>query len=198
LNTCNKTSQKTEDPKKTILTLVVALILLFPSLLTAQVPDDPEQNLEGCKLTQDQQDQIHQIRAANQKQVIDVRAALEKLEIDQREAMREEDYAKARKLVSKIYEKRAELEVLRIDMQEQISRILTDEQKQNWRHRRMMQAPDNRREGIERGMRQGPHQCMGGACHPGMAPDAMGCPGQGGGQPPMIPTPPPLPEQNDD
>ncbi|MCD4829454.1 MAG: Spy/CpxP family protein refolding chaperone [Candidatus Cloacimonetes bacterium] len=159
---------------KRILITLATLALLIPVVLFAEDWDNPENGLEDCQLTEAQRDQMHSIRTAHQKEMIDLRAILEKLEIDQREAIRAEDFSLARKLVDKIYAKRAEVAIMRIDMIEEISGVLTDEQKEIWRNRRPMFRG---RSGPQRGRNLGPGHHPG--MHRGMAPGAGRGQGQG-------------------
>jgi len=134
--------------------------------------DVPDASLEACKLTDEQRAQLDDINTQIQKQMIDLRAATEKLEIDQRQAMEAENYAQARKLVDQLSTKRAEMEKLNITRMEQISKILTDDQKKVWRNMRQ-----ERRRHIRRCDRPCGHN-MG----PGMPGGPQMCPGMPGGQ----------------
>jgi|GEM_PF-2793084 len=121
-----------------ILTLVTLVALFLPMALMAQEMDSdgPDAGLEACKLSDEQRTQLNNIEAQIQKQMIDLRAATEKLEIDQRQAMEAENYAQARKIVDQLADKRAEMEKLNITRMEQVSKILTDDQKKAWRNMR--------------------------------------------------------------
>ena len=85
---------------------------------------------EELDLTDEQKEQMEDLRINNKKEMITVKASLELLEIDKRSAMRDKDFKQAKAVTNKIFEKKQDVAISRIEQHEQRWNILTPEQKE--------------------------------------------------------------------
>lgn len=87
-------------------------------------------------LTADQQKKMDEMHLKFQKSDIDKHAVIQKKAIDKQQAMRNEDFATAKKLTTELFDLKAELANQRIEQHEEMSKILTAEQKAKFKELR--------------------------------------------------------------
>jgi len=85
---------------------------------------------EELDLTNEQKEQMEDLRIKNKKEMITVKASLELLEIDKRSAMKDKDFKQAKAVTKKIFEKKQDVAISRIEEHKQRWNILTPEQKE--------------------------------------------------------------------
>lgn len=100
---------------------------------------------EKIELTDAQKDKIESLRLAHQKEMIQLDTEIKVLKLDQRAAMQNQDFAKAKKLIGKIYELKEKKELKKIEHFEAVWNELTPEQQEEAKniqpermHRNMM------------------------------------------------------------
>ena len=84
---------------------------------------------EELGLTDDQIEKVDDYQDNSHKVAIDVKADIDKLQIDQKNAMDDSNYKEARKIVDRIYLKKATLAKKLITLKEKINSVLTEDQK---------------------------------------------------------------------
>lgn len=143
--------------KKTLLVIVIGVMSLTLFAQSRNCKMGKEMNhgkmgnmecfTEELKLTETQQEQMHNIHLDHEKEMIKLRADLETLRIDKREAMDKENFSKAKSLTKQMTKLRESKALKQIEMREKVSKILTDEQKEIMK-KKCMERP---------GMRKGMH-----------------------------------------
>lgn len=86
--------------------------------------------MEELDLTEDQQNQLQELRTEHQKEMIRLRSEIETLKIDKRNAMQNNNYSAAKKVVKQISAVQEELKLERINQKEAIWNLLTPEQRE--------------------------------------------------------------------
>lgn len=100
---------------------------------------------ENLDLTDVQQAKIEELKIAHQKKMIQLHADAKILQVDENAAMKDQDFAKVKKLTSKIYDIKKNIALAKVSHQEDVWNQLTPEQQQKAKemkiegHRRMMQ-----------------------------------------------------------
>ena len=84
---------------------------------------------EELGLTEDQIEKIDDYQDDSRKVAIDLKADINKLQIDEKNALEDENYKEARKVIDQIYLKKATLAKELITVKENISSVLTEDQK---------------------------------------------------------------------
>ena len=85
---------------------------------------------EELDLTDEQKEQMEDLRINNKKEMITVRASLELLEIDKRSAMKDKNFKQAKSVAKEISKLKEQIAINRIEQHEQRWNILTTEQKE--------------------------------------------------------------------
>lgn len=126
---------------------------------------------EALELTDAQKEKIETLTFEHKKEMIASRAELKTLELEKQEAMKDDDFAAAKKLNIKIFDKKAEIANARLELKENIMKELTPEQQEQAKElhkkagRKMMKENRGDRDGKKdgnktegrRGMRN--HDC---------------------------------------
>jgi len=115
--------------------ILLLAVLLFPPLLSAQPRPDLRKDLEGLELTAEQQKKIKDIVRAQRKQMIDLRASIQKKRIDLRAITDSEtpDRRAFENLSKEIADIQLQQRLLLFDSRNDILKILTPEQRQQWK-----------------------------------------------------------------
>ncbi len=135
-------------------TALLALALLAPLSLAAQMPDIPlgkwwkrPRVVEALHLTAEQQDRLEEIFSKNRRQFIDLRADVERRSVDVEEVMarKDSDPKKAAAAIEALEQAKARLGKARIMMVVEMKGILTAEQwqqilerREEWRAERLL------------------------------------------------------------
>ncbi|MCK5050134.1 MAG: Spy/CpxP family protein refolding chaperone [Candidatus Cloacimonetes bacterium] len=101
-----------------------------PGMMQGMHNDGYQMMCEELDLTDEQQEQMEDLRIKNKKEMITAKANLELLEIDKRSAMKDKDFKQAKAVTKKIFEKKQDIAISRIEQHEQRWSILTPEQKE--------------------------------------------------------------------
>jgi Spy/CpxP family protein refolding chaperone len=152
--------------------------------LFAQMPGDPMRMAQELNLTQQQQDQLRQLRFEQARKMIDLRRNVELQQLALREEMAKDnpDPAKVDKTIDNLALAKAQVAKLRFSHMQQVRKILTPEQWQRARQlfrERMMERRAHRMGRGRKAWHQGTGQGMGWPSAP--APDGYG---QGPNAPP--------------
>ena len=89
-----------------------------------------EHMMEALELSDAQKDKVETLTFEHKKQMIEVRAELETLLLEKKEAMKDNDFAAAKKLNAKIFDKKEEIANARLDLKDDIMNELTPEQQE--------------------------------------------------------------------
>jgi hypothetical protein len=101
-------------------------------------PKDPIFHLfQLLDLTDAQRENILEYSVNTKKKIVQLKADIKILQIDKNTAMKNENYKQAKKLIDKIATKRASIAKLQITQKENISNVLTDEQKEQLKEKMM-------------------------------------------------------------
>ena len=92
--------------------------------------DGHQMMCEELELTDEQKEQIEDLRINGKKEMITARANLKLLEIDKRSAMKDKDFKQANAVTKNIFKLKEQIAIKRIEQQEQRWNILTSEQKE--------------------------------------------------------------------
>lgn len=118
-----------------------------------------EECIEELELTDTQKEEINDLRVDLKKKGIKLNSEMAILRVEKREALRNEDFKEAKKIITQLSDKQEEKQLLRLSHQEEISKILTEEQKEIWREMRMKRPnrrmPMQNKDGNGRYNRQG-------------------------------------------
>lgn len=155
---------------------LIVLLGLFTLALAAQPWADRLRDGEGPRgdwkeelgVTDEQWDQIHDLRVNNQKEAIELNAAIKRMEIEKREAFMDEDFSTIHSLIDQIHDKRAQLEKNRVTTEEKILKLLNEEQRE--KYKRYMLARLHRKgnaPGHDKPMGRGPAHGAGQGHHGG-------------------------------
>jgi len=90
--------------------------------------DDYQMMCEELDLTDEQKDQMEDLRIKNRKEMITERANLELLDIDKKSAMKDKNFKQAKSVTKEIFKMKQDIAISRIDQQEERWNILTPEQ----------------------------------------------------------------------
>ncbi len=85
---------------------------------------------EELDLTDEQKEQMEDLRIKNKKEMITAKANLELLVIDKRSAMKDKDFKQAKVVTKEIFKKKQDIAISKIEQHEQRWNILTPEQKE--------------------------------------------------------------------
>jgi len=121
--------------------------------------------MEALELSDAQKNKIEALNFEHKKQMIEVKAELETLQLDKREAMKDNDFAAAKKLNSKIFDTKEEIANARLDLKEKIMKELTPEQQEKAKElhkkigrRKMMKEHHGGKDGGKGEGRRGNHK----------------------------------------
>lgn len=113
--------------------------------------------METLELTDAQKDKIETLNFEHKKQMIATRAELKTLELEKREALKDDNFAAAKKLNIKIFDKKAEIANARLELKENIMKELTPEQQEKAKElhkragRKMMKEHRGAKDGAKEG-----------------------------------------------
>ncbi|MCF7792891.1 MAG: Spy/CpxP family protein refolding chaperone [Candidatus Cloacimonetes bacterium] len=93
---------------------------------------------ENLDLTDAQKDKIDELKIAHDKKMIQLHADEKILQVDKKTAMMDQDFAKVKKLTDKIYDRKKDIALAKIDHHEDVWNELTPEQQEEAKEMRMM------------------------------------------------------------
>lgn len=89
--------------------------------------DNPFDELD---LSKEQQEKIEDARVEMKKDIIPIKSEIDILQIEKHEALKDENFSQVKQLIKDISKKRTAIQFIQIDHKEEVSKILTDEQKE--------------------------------------------------------------------
>lgn len=101
-----------------------------PGMMQGMHNDGYQMMCEELDLTDEQKEQMEDFRINGRKDMIVAEADLKLLEIDKRSALKNKDFKQAKVVTKKIFEKKQDIAISRIEQHEQRWNILTPEQKE--------------------------------------------------------------------
>ncbi|MEA2104585.1 MAG: Spy/CpxP family protein refolding chaperone [Candidatus Cloacimonadota bacterium] len=159
----NKKKSRLISDKKWIIAIITIVIVSYAAISVAnpmdyrgkrgnppfpqnQKPDFHMQNapkdpifllFQILDLTDAQEEKIIGYSTKSRKDIVQLKADIQVLQIDKRVALKNENYKKVKKLIDQISVKKASIEKSRINLKEDISKMLTAEQKEELKENMM-------------------------------------------------------------
>jgi LTXXQ motif family protein len=110
---------------------------------------------EELELTSTQVETIHELQMENKKFMIRAKADIDILMLDKKAALKDKDFVEAKKITERIFQKKQQMALKRIDIQEDRWNILTEEQKLKAEELKMEKAHSSHKMHEGKGRKQG-------------------------------------------